>query len=126
MRHRLFVHLVWTTADRTPTIGRGTAEFLERQLPLIATQERAEMLAVGIVTTHVHLLLRLHPATIIPRLVQRLKGSTSHGWNAARIGPTLRWSKGYTAQSVSERALIAVAEYVEDQARHHPDQRIER
>ncbi len=127
MRHRLFVHLVWTTRERAPLIDLPRAAFLARFLPAVACQERARMLAMGVVRTHVHLLLRLDPATEIGRLVQRLKGGSSllisregHGGS----GGPLRWARGYNLESVSPRAVSAVLQYVESQAAHHPAEAI--
>lgn len=123
MRHRLFVHLVWTARDRAPLIDAPLAEFLERFLPSVARQERAVPIALGIVSTHLHMLLRLHPTIGIPRLVQRLKGGSAA--MAGREGHgTLRWAKGYSLDSVSHRAVAAVQIYVLEQARHHPDEAI--
>jgi REP element-mobilizing transposase RayT len=100
------------------------AVFLDRQLRVIAAQERSEILELGIVSTHVHTLIHVHPAILIPRLAQRFKGTTSHGLRVAAVGPPLRWAKGYSVQSVSEGALPAVARYVRTQAEHHPLERI--
>ena len=127
MRHRLYVHLVWTTRDREPLITSSAARFLLRFFPAIAAQERAQVLACGILTTHVHLLLRLNPATAISRLVQRLKGgsamvATREGHMSR--GQFLRWAKGYTVESVSPRALPDVAEYIGRQPEHHPKETI--
>ena len=127
MRHRLYVHLVWTTRGRAPLINLARASFLSRFLPAVARQERARVLAIGIVQTHVHLLLQLHPATVIGALAQRLKGGSSrliaregHGGGS----PLLRWARGYNLESVSPRALPAVLEYVSSQAAHHPAEAI--
>ncbi len=128
MRHRLFVHLTWTTRDRVPLVSARVATFLARLLPAIATQERASVLALGMVTTHVHLLLRLDPATSIGRLTQRLKGGSAALVNRElreKGGPAIRWAKGYNVESVSPRAVEAVSRYVECQAERHPDQAIE-
>ncbi|MGH7701661.1 MAG: IS200/IS605 family transposase [Gemmatimonadales bacterium] len=127
MRHRLLVHLTWTTRERQPRIDAGVARFLARFLPAVARQERAEVLALGLVTTHVHLLLRLHPATVISRLVQRLKGGSAvlaTRENHTAPGRPLRWAKGYNIESVSWRAAGVVASYIRDQAVRHPDQAI--
>jgi putative transposase len=127
MRHRIYVHLCWTTRDRAPLIDCRVARFLERFLTSVARQERSQLLAVGIVTTYVHLLLRLHQTTSIPRLVQRLKGGSSV--LATREGhcdgaEALRWEKAYNIESVSERALNRVAQYVESQAGRHTGEAI--
>ncbi len=122
MRHRIFLHLVWTTNRRNPTIDATAAEYLAEVLPIVARQERARILELGIVSTHVHLLLRLHPTTVIPRLVQRMKGGTSAGRisSARGIAIRVRWARGYNAESVSTRALEVVGHYVRHQHHHHP------
>jgi putative transposase len=116
------VHLVWTTRNREPLISLRLAEFLNTFLPAVARQERATILARGIVSTHVHLLLRLDPETDIPRLVQRLKGGSAaiaekEGHND---GQPLRWAKGYSISTVSRQAVPTVIQYVRSQAQHHP------
>jgi len=125
MRDRLYVHIVWTTRDRQPTIDATVARFLTRFLPAVARQERAGLHAVGMVRTHIHLLLQLHPTTNISRLLQRLKGGSSvlanREGHAAR---PLRWARGYNIESVSPRALAAAREYVLQQPAHHPREAI--
>jgi len=127
MRHRIHVHVTWTTRDREALIDTGAMRILERLLPRIARQERSVVLQLGVVRTHVHLLLRLHPTTSIPRLLQRLKGGSSVIVNR-ELGSTarggLRWAKGYNIDSISPRAVQAVRAYVRDQALRHPHEAI--
>jgi putative transposase len=127
MRHRLFVRLVWTARDRAALIDLPRAQFLTRYLHAVVRQERAELWAMGIVSTHVHLLLRLHPLTSIPKLMQRMKGGSSAVARKEGIGNPIQalfWSKGYNAESVSGRAIENVRDYVNSQARRHPDEAI--
>ena len=123
MRHRLYVHVTWTTRGREARIDAGAARILARLLPAIARQERAVVLALGMVRSHVHVLLRLHPTTGLPCLMQRLKGGSSVVVNRER-GTTavgaLRWAKGYNVDSVSPRAVETVVQYVRNQAQRHP------
>ena len=66
------------------------------------------LLELGMVTTHVHLLIRAHPTTTIPRLLQRLKGASS-ALAGKELGlpleEQLRWAQGYTIQTVSRSML---------------------
>ncbi len=126
MHHQLFVHLIWTTQNREATIDSQRAAYLWDNLPMIARQERAHILAIGIVATHLHLLMRIHPATSLPRLLQRMKGGTAKtiNWDASVDGPALRWAKGYSATTVSPRQLGAAAAYVRRQHTHHPAEAI--
>ena len=125
MRDRLFAHVVWTTRDRTPLIDAPLADFLTHLFPITCRQERAHLLALGIVQTHVHMLVRLHPTTQVPRLLQRLKGSSAviaRRRGLPQNGGPLRWAKGYNIESVSPRVAPTVRWYVRSQARHHPSE----
>jgi REP element-mobilizing transposase RayT len=125
VHHRLYVHIVWTTRRREPTLDAASAVFLAGFLPAVASQERSRLLAFGAVRTHVHLLVQLHPTTSLPRLVQRLKGGSSVISNREGHGRSaLRWAKGYSVASVGERALEAARRYVASQAEHHPGEAI--
>jgi putative transposase len=128
MRHRVYLHLVWTTLDRAPLIGLDCARFLCRYLRSITEEERARVLAIGIVSTHVHLLLATHPSTNLPKLIQRLKGASARVANKEGHTPgnaPLRWEEGYNIQSVSLSLLPNTREYVLKQAAHHPNECIE-
>jgi REP element-mobilizing transposase RayT len=106
----------------------GRAEsFLRRYLPSIARQERARILDLGIVGTHVHVLIRTHPTTVLPRLLQRFKGGSAAIANKeghVDHGRKLRWAKGYNIETVSRNALAAVRHYVRLQAERHPTEQI--
>ena len=85
------------------------------------------MLEIGLVATHVHLLVRMAPTTDIVRLVQRLKGGSSAIANREQpsmTGQRLRWTKGYSIQTVSPRALESVRGYLRQQPEHHPSDAI--
>jgi REP element-mobilizing transposase RayT len=126
MRHRLYLHVAWTTRDREPTITAPFAAFLGRFLPTVARQERATLLALGVVRTHLHLVVRIDPGTSLPRLLQRWKGGSSVIGSREQLGAgnPIRWAKGYNIESVSPRALAAVVDYVNHQADRHPDEAI--
>jgi putative transposase len=127
MFHQLYYHIVWTTREHRPTISGEVAVFLDRLLRAIALQERARILELGMVSTHVHLLIRAHPITSIPRLLQRLKGASS-ALAGKELGlpeeQQLRWAQGYTIQTISPKMLETVREYVRHQAERHPQEAI--
>jgi putative transposase len=127
MRHRLYYHIVWTTRGRLPLLNAELAAFLGHYLRSIARQERAHVLEMGIVTTHLHLLVRTDPQAHLSRLVQRFKGGSAHQANVERLGhgaEGLRWAKGYTLETVSPRNLDAVRQYLRTQQERHPEDAI--
>src|SRR5215210_2711945 len=73
----MYIHLVWTTRGREPVIDAELARFLCRFLRAVARKERAYILEIGMVRTHIHLLARIHPTVPISQLVKRLKGASS-------------------------------------------------
>lgn len=123
VRHRIYYHIVWTTRERAPVIDAGLATFICRFIRSVARQERAHILEIGIVSTHLHALLRAHPTTDLPRLLQRMKGGSSAvagKEHHSTRGKTLKWSQGYSITSVSPRSLDAVRQYLRAQpTRHH-------
>lgn len=81
MRHphaRLYVHLVWSTWDRAPLI---TPEIHERIYPVMqhqASRRGAQIMAMGGIEDHVHVLARFPTTLSIADLVGRMKGASSH------------------------------------------------
>jgi REP element-mobilizing transposase RayT len=121
---RIYCHIVWTTRRRDSLIDAGLARFLCGFLRAIASQEAARILEIGMVRTHVHLLVRIRPTTDISRLMQRLKGGSAAIAGKERRSPEgapLRWAKGYSIHSVSLRSVADVRAYLRDQPIHHPD-----
>jgi REP element-mobilizing transposase RayT len=121
MRHRLYIHLVWTTRRRERLIDRDLARFLCRFLRAMARKERAYVLEIGMVQTHVHLLGRVHPTVPVSQLVKRLKGASSAVAAQEGLGSQgrLYWAKGYAVHSVSTGALERVRHYLRQQSAHH-------
>ena len=74
------------TRSRLPLVTAELAAFLCHYLRSVARQERAHVLEVGIVTTHLHVLARTDPQTNLSRLVQRFKGGSAHQANVERLG----------------------------------------
>ena len=127
MRHRFYAHLIWTTRDRAPLIDASAATLVTRIVRQAARTERGRLLAIGIVTTHVHALVSLHPLSVVPRMLQRTKGASGHLVNRDRRpagAPPLQWAAGYTIEIVSPRALEAARIYIRGQATHHPAEAI--
>ena len=126
MRHRLYVHLVWTTRGRERLINLERAGFLCRFLRAMARKERAYVLEIGMVQTHLHVLARVHPTVPISILVKRLKGGSSAVAARENIGggTHLYWAKGYSVDSVSQRSLASVRTYLRAQPLKHSDEAI--
>lgn len=123
----MYYHLVWTTRLREPLIDAQAADFLCNYFRSVAARYRTRILAVGMVSTHVHTLLAGDPQSDFPRLIGHLKGESATTWNklrAADAGWSLRWAPGYGLSTVGRTQVEAVREYLRRQPDHHSPERI--
>jgi putative transposase len=123
---RLYLHLTWTTLERTPLITEPARAFLDRFLRQEAGRHGVHPLAVGMVRDHVHMILELPPVFDLPRLTQGLKGASARVANRdGHAGErSLKWAQGYDARTVGVAQLAGAVRYVEQQPRRHPDRAI--
>ena len=81
---------------------------------------RIDLLAVGGMGDHVHLLVQLPSTVSIADAVKQLRGSSSHFTNhEVEKTAGFRWQGSYGAFSVSERILPRVRHYIVNQEEHH-------
>ncbi len=109
-----FVHCVFSTKERKPTISNDQQGKLWAYLVGIGKNQGIDILATGGTENHVHLLLVLPPTRMLSEVVQKFKGSSSH-W----MGTGFAWQQGYGAFSVSPSQVQVVKEYIHNQAEHH-------
>ena len=62
-------------------IDRTTQQFLSDFLRRTAVREHTEVVAIAILQTHVHVLVRSGPQLDLSRLAQMMKGGSSHAAN---------------------------------------------
>ena len=124
----LYLHLVWSTWMRRPLLTPEKRGEAYRLILAECSRQRVEVIAIGGMEDHVHLLVRV-PTVISPAaLVKQVKGSSTHGMNHradGRIGG-FRWQGGYGAFSVWKRGVEVLRNYVLDQEKHHSTGRIYR
>jgi REP element-mobilizing transposase RayT len=83
----------------------------------IARNIDIDILAIGGVQNHVHLLMNLPPARAMANIVRDLKANSSQ--ILRQESPSFRWQDGYAAISVSPSSVPNVVRYIEHQAEHH-------
>ena len=123
MRHpwtQLYAHLVWSTVGRAPLI---TALLQPRIYGCIQDQAArlgVDVIAMGGVSDHVHVLVRLQGKHAVADVVKQMKGGSSH-FVTKELGEPFAWQGGYGAFSVGKRAVPVVRDYVLNQSRHHQE-----
>jgi REP element-mobilizing transposase RayT len=99
-----------------PAIEDELYEYLTHQ----CNQAGCMALQVGGHQDHVHILCRLSKHTSIPKLLEKIKG-TSSKWIKTRFHELsdFYWQDGYGAFSVSARDLDRIIAYIRNQHVHH-------
>lgn len=123
MSHRLLYHIVCATRDRAPVIDLPAAVFIARAFRARAREHRAVILELGVVSTHVHLLLRGDLLTDIPEMIARMKREVSRPAKASTIAP-IAWADGYDIESVSPGEEARLRHYLRAQPYRHPAEAI--
>ena len=85
-------------------------------------KRKVELLAIGGMTDHVHVLVRTSSLESIAGFVRYIK-STSSGFINREIGDEHRfeWQSGYGAFTVSASLVKKIRRYILDQEKHHKD-----
>jgi putative transposase len=119
-RIALFVHLVWSTWDRLPLLVGDVERRVHRCIEDTCREQQVEVLALGGVEDHVHLLVRLPATLAVADLMQRIKGASSH-LATHEVAPDhfFKWQGGYAAFSVGHTGLPAARAYIAGQKERH-------
>jgi putative transposase len=117
---RCWIHLIWGTLDRQRLLNRTAAPRVSRYLAEYAEKESIYMKINYVNADHVHALIDLPTSVSIEKMVQLLKGSSSHWINSNNlVTGKFAWGRGYGAFSVSESNVDQVARYIAHQEEHH-------
>ena len=115
----VYVHLVWGTWDRLPLLVGEAKDAVYSCIHTECAEMKTEVLALGGIEDHVHLLVKIPPTVSISSLVKQVKGSSSHLASHARGVDFFKWQGSYDASSVSPAMLNQVMLYIQNQEHHH-------
>ena len=114
------LHLVWGTWDRLPLITPKLQPDVYRALAHQVEQMRADVIAIGGVEDHVHVLVRFPTTLSVSEMVKQVKGASSHLVTQVLRSPDFfKWQGSYGAFTVSKRGIPVVREYILNQEEHH-------
>jgi REP element-mobilizing transposase RayT len=116
----VFIHLIWATWDRLPLVTEEIQRPVYRAIEAKCRELKAEVVAVGGVEDHVHLLVQL-PATLsVADLMSHVKGATSHLMTHQLASDRFfKWQGAYAAFSVNPVQLDSLIAYIVRQPEHH-------
>ncbi len=120
MQTALYVHLVWATWDRQPLLGDELRRRVYHAIGAKCQELGVQLLAIGGVEDHVHLLVCIPAALSVADLIRQVKGTSSHlATHQLAPGQFFKWQGAYGACSVSPRHLPQVCDYIARQQDHH-------
>jgi len=117
---QLYVHLVFSTKNREPSLTDEFRTQVHAYLAGICKNHKSPALIVGGVEDHVHLLCRLGSTIDVASLIRELKRDSSK-WVKERYPAAIEfaWQNGYGAFSLSPSHVESVKAYIANQEEHH-------
>jgi putative transposase len=124
---QIHLHLVWVTKYRKPILRGEVGTRIREVIRRVCRDEDVEILKGSVSRDHVHLLLSIPPQVTISRLVQRVKGKSSHVVlnEFAHLRKVFWgrhvWARGYFCCSSGNVTDEVVKEYIANQINENDD-----
>ena len=118
---QLYVHLVWATWDRLPLIQPAFRQVIYGCIQDQLRKHRCEVIAIGGMEDHVHVLTRFPTTVAISDVVKHSKGASSNLMTqTVAPGEFFKWQGYYGAFTLAKRHAPIVRDYILRQEEHHP------
>ena len=116
-----WLHLIWSTKERYPYFEDQHKVLKVLEILKDICSRHDVFYKTGYVNPdYVHLLVDLPVNLSIQKLLQYLKGLSSHMINEIGLFKTrFSWSKRYAASSVSSGEINSIVQYINNQREHH-------
>lgn len=117
---RIYLHLIFSTKDRAPTITDEIRDPLHGYMATVLKNLGCHANLINSVEDHVHLLFELGRTVAVSKVVEDIKKSSSK-WIKTQPGGVadFAWQNGYGVFSVSHSNFEAVRDYIANQREHH-------
>ncbi len=109
-----YVHMVFSTDGRLPSIPSDRMERLFEFIGGICRRLQVRLVAAGGTSNHVHLLLAIPTKLSVAEVASKIKANSSR-WISRRFA----WQQGYGVFSVSPSNVAIVEHYIRTQQEHH-------
>ncbi len=117
---RIWIHTVWATKSRERLITKELKPKLLAHMRENAKDKKIYIKEINCEAEHMHALISLSTEQSIGKVLQLLKGESSHWVNKNRLTKTkFGWQEEYFAVSVSESQTEKVVRYIRTQEEHH-------
>jgi len=118
---KIYIHLVFSTRNRDPFLNTFEIRLkVWKHIKEYATEKGIFLDMINGYSDHCHCLISLGSDQNIEKIVQLLKGESSHWINKNQITEgKFSWQDEYFAVSVSESMIDSVRNYIKNQEKHH-------
>ena len=118
---KVYIHFVWTTKDKIPFLN--TLDLRKKLWNHIKENAKTKGIfvdTVGGYQEHCHCLVSLGIEQSMSKVMQLLKGESSHWMNKYQLSKhNFGWQDEYFAVSISESLVDKVRTYIDYQEQHH-------
>ena len=123
---QMFVHVVFSTKNRTDLIALEIETELFAYIGGIAANNDSKLVAANGTANHIHLLLLLSKKIELSEIVSDIKRNSSR-WIKTKSDnfKTFGWQDGFAAFSVGKTQVPMVKEYIAKQKEKHGSQQFE-
>ena len=119
---RSYMHFIWTTHDRLPLLTEDIERQVYRYIATVCKDMKCEVLAIGGMPDHVHLLVLMPTTVTFADLMKNVKAGSSRLVSAElKPGEWFEWRKNYAVFAVSSSHKNRVLAYILNQKQHHAD-----
>ena len=116
----LLFHIIYSTKYRRNLITPDVHERLYEYIGGTVRAKKGNLIKIGGMPDHVHILARLSPTLAVADVVRDIKANSSKWMNdQSEIANSFEWQKGYGAFTVSYSNIPPVQEYIQNQKEHH-------
>ena len=117
---KIWMHVVFSTHEREPSISPKLEAFLFRHIRHLLKEMECVPLAINGMPDHIHAFIGLRPAMAISDLVRDIKNNSSNFINDNKfVKGKFSWQAGYGAFSYGHSQMDKVYNYILNQEKHH-------
>jgi putative transposase len=117
---RIWVHAIWGTKEKQPLMKDDFREEIIKHIKESFEEQDCTVQVVNGTTNHLHALFMLPQDQSMGKIIQMVKGETSHWINQQNfLQVKFAWQQGYGGFSVSGSMIGKVTRYIRIQEEHH-------
>ncbi|MEN4762343.1 IS200/IS605 family transposase [Chryseobacterium sp. C39-AII1] len=118
---KIYIHVVFSTRNRIPYFNTSELKIkIWKHIKENASEKGIFLDMINGYSDHCHCLISLGSNQNIEKVVQLLKGESSHWINKNQLTKEkFAWQDEYFAVSVSESMVESVRNYIKNQENHH-------